>query len=311
MEKDIILVMIKDFVGKFVGHPYTQLVALIFTVGGSYISNVLSDEKFLPILLLICSGALVASLCITVIRIRKNKIDNYVHTLSQCAEKLSDTMGDLRNDKIESRAALKPHLNLVCEQMKKSFESLYSILSKRKCSFGVCIKEIVAPEIYDDNPYNWRTLTIARACDDSDRTALDSTPQEVAQNTSFIETIMFVTPWTSRNLVKTKSNYEKARKTYLNPDPKYLDFYKSTIVVPIKQQKDLVSTVVKEYGKNNSCGDIHYLGFLCIDSLTTFTDKDKNFVILVRLAKFFAQLLYPFFEEYLVHKIRKVEDEKQ
>ena len=310
--------MIMDKIRGFVGNPITQLVGFIFTIGGSFISNIIFSENFWTITLFIGGCVFGVFICLNIRKIYKNReiMSVYTDTLSQCAKKIANTKGLLRNYQIQSRLALKPHLDGVCDTIRKGVETLYFLLSRKRCSFAVCIKEIITSEIYDGDPSKWSTLTIARACDNLDeREILDNTSQKVIENTSFYETITLkdveLTPWTSRNLEKTKAKYKEAKKDYVNPDPRCLDFYKSTIVVPIKQKNDLVSQVIKELGETNSCGQVHYLGFLCIDSLETFNDKDKNFEVLVIFATVFAQLLYPFFEEYLVDKIQKVEEGKQ
>ena len=75
-----------------------------------------------------------------------------------------------------------------------------------------------------------------------------------------------------------------------------------------QQKKQYVSNVVKEFGKDNSKGNDHYLAFLCIDSLRTFSEDEKQLVdALTTFATIFAQLLYPFLEEHLVNMIKEIE----
>ena len=299
---------------NFVTHPITQLIGFIFTIGGSFVSNIVLNEKIWSILLFIGSCIFGGVLYPYIRRVYQapNIIRLYNDTLSQCAKKLTDTNGVIRNGKIQSRAELKPYLNEVCAQIRKAIETLYFLLSGKRRSFAICIKEIITPEIYNSDPSTWSTQTIARVCDNLvDRENLDNTPQQIVSNTSFYESVVKnLSPWTSRNLIKTQTTYHEAHNDYLNPDTRFLEFYRSTIVVPIKQQESEVSQVIKELDDANCCENIHYLGFLCIDSLETFDDNDKNFEILIIFATIFAQLFYPFFEEYLVNKIQKVEEKK-
>ena len=320
----------KDRINNFVNNPYTLLVSFIFTIVGtivSVVSGFLKNEylafscwifTFIGIMILIFYTVrkwfLHKQVKATVIEHQAKGMRQLCDQLSQYASSVGLVSAFIKSENKISRSALKVHLNSVCEKIKKCFELLFQIYLDEKCSFGVCIKEIKALDILDDDPSTWSTQTIARACENyTERSDKDDNCQKVSNNTSFLEILDTSQkncgfPWVSRNLEELKKSYENCGKEYRNPDPRYLRYYKSTIVIPIKQKKQFVSNVIKEFGKDNTKGNDHYLAFLCVDSLRTFTDSEQELVdALTTFATIFAQLLYPFLEEHLVNMIQEIE----
>lgn len=314
--------MKRNIVKYIVDNPYVILATFIATFVGAIVSIV---SCFLgnSIWSIISSVILIISIVIIVIyaihkwfsynRLKSNIIEHQgdgIHQLceqlTQCEDSIGVFCASLRNKDSISYASLRLHLNGICEKIRKCLELIVQLYLDERCSFGVCIKEIKTLDILDNDISTWSTQTIARACDEYiARSNNDDTPQKISDNTSFYETLINNISWVSRNLEETKANYKKCGKEYRNPDPLYMQYYQSTIVVPVKQKKQYVSDVVKEYGKDKSCGNDHYLAFLCIDSKRTFPD-DELFDVLVTFTTMCAKMLYPVLEEHLVNKIEEV-----
>lgn len=95
------------------------------------------------------------------------------------------------------------------------------------------------------------------------------------------------------DLVECARKMKELNSQYLNTTPHYLDYYKSTIVVPIKADK-----VHTHFFSDNIGCDI--LGFLCIDSLSTDvfrnTEYDKD--VFVNIIQSFAEPFYVAFNQY-------------
>ena len=322
--------MSKDRIRNFMNNPYILLLSFVLTIVGTIVSIVscfISNEILAFLSLIIVILCVLIFIIYTVRRWFSYKqlktkvmqhqgegIMQLCDHFSQYANSIGYVSAFVKSENATSHASLKVHLNNVCEKIKKCFELLFQLHLDEKCSFGVCIKEIKTFEIFDDDPSTWSTQTIARACENyTERSDRDDVYQKVSDNTSFFEILEtkqknYGLPWVSRNLEELKKNYENCGKEYRNPDSRYLRYYKSTIVVPIKQKKQYVSNVVKEFGKDNSKGNEHYLAFLCIDSSRTFSGEEQPLVdALTTFATIFAQLLYPFLEEHLVNMIKKIE----
>lgn len=322
--------MNKNKILKFVNDPYTLLISFICTIVGTIVSIVscFIKNEFLAfislVVVILCAVLLIAyairkwfgykQLKTKVVQHQTKGVMQLCDQLAQYANGMGRASAFIKSENKTSRAALKVQLNNVCEKIKKCFELIFQLYLDEKCSFGVCIKEIKALDVFDDDPNNWSTQTIARACENyTERVDKDEISQKISDNTSFFEILNpkqknYGIAWVSRNLEELKQNYEKCGKEYRNPDSNYLKYYKSTIVIPIKQKKQYVSKVVKDFGKDKSKGNDHYLAFLCIDSLRTFSDDEEQLVTTLTLfASIFAQLLYPFLEDHLVNMIKEIE----
>ncbi len=263
--------MSKDKISRFVNNPYTLLASFIFTILGTIVSIVscFINNEILAFLSLIIVILCVLILIVYIVRkwfshkqlkakVMQHQTEGIMQLcdqFSQYANSIGHVSAFIKSEKGTSRASLKVHLNNVCEKIKKCFELLFQLHLDEQCSFGVCIKEIKTLDVFDDDPNTWSTQTIARACENyTERSDKDDVFQKVSDNTSFFEILdikqkNYGLPWVSRNLEELKKNYEDCGKEYRNPDSRYLKYYKSTIVVPIKQKSSMSLTSLRNLAR--------------------------------------------------------------
>jgi len=182
----------------------------------------------------------------------------------------------------------------ICDYVEDFFRTLLGT------KVSVCIKSVVneTPMNDDDDVNTWQIRTLARsAASKIDRSINDNTTVSVKDNTDFQ---MILTEhnhhFASANLKKTIDAYRKEKNDgFRNSTENYLEKYKSVIVVPIRIKSELVSSSISI--PMNTSNKTHYvIGFLCIDSLSTFDNDGELFKSATDFAKAFGDSLYTLFE---------------
>jgi hypothetical protein len=190
----------------------------------------------------------------------------------------------------------------ICDDIHRFFKTIL------KTDVSVCIKSIVTETLMNNDINTWKVTTLARntECANS-RSQNDDTPALVSENTDF-QTILaeesgqedwFAIP----NLEKHIAAGRKGGGTgevFKNSTPNYIEKYKSVIVVPIRIKSEYVSTSISI---PDSKRHHHVIGFLCIDSLTTFDDKIMLFEAAIHFLKAFGDSIYTLFEIFMVKQI--------
>lgn len=171
---------------------------------------------------------------------------------------------------------------------------------------SVCIKIIKSPS-FDEDYMDWEMETFARSINTQQgRKNIDFQPVKISENTDFQ---VIISPDYKDELFSftdMRTIKEDFPKTYNNLQYKnsrgddFINLYRSTIVVPIKingkfVRRDLRNKMKKPDEKNL------ILGFLCIDSMKTFTTQEEIdiFSLGIEYAKSLGDSLYLFFEKLL------------
>lgn len=193
----------------------------------------------------------------------------------------------------------------LCNFLAEFYNSLFwEYLGDNKIS--VCIKLIQTEMIFDENYMRWSMETIARsASTDQKRSNIDDKPVKISENTDFqvilsdqYQDELFAI-CDMRNIEDDfLTTYSMKYKNSRGDD--FLNYYQSTIVLPIKTDYKYVAEELRV--KNGQGKGSFVLGFLCIDSMKAFeTEEEKKiFSIGVEYTKSFADALYPLFEKILI-----------
>lgn len=194
----------------------------------------------------------------------------------------------------------------ICNYIAEFYRQLFKDYLNNSDVF-VCLKTIKPKTIFDSDYMNWEMETIARNISSSEsRKKADNKPVKISENTDFQVIISDKYDdelFAFADMRTIQEDFPKAYNNlqYNNSRKDFLQYYKSTIVVPIKIDgsyisKDLKNMIDKPNEKN------FILGFLCIDSLKTFTTQEELdiFVIGTEYAKAIGDSLYLFFEKVLL-----------
>ena len=188
----------------------------------------------------------------------------------------------------------------ICEQIQKIFNHLWN-----KNQVSVCIKRIVAGKNTNANYREWKTETIAGNYSDHNRYNLDDKKTPITNDSDFF---IIVSPdhidsiFSCSDLTKVEEEFlKKYGMKYEKFPTNYLEFYKSTIVAPIR----IKSSNVNPSLRNNNMGNYHLVGFLCIDTKEVFSEDEILFEIGVELTKTFADMLYKLLENNIVYYVNK------
>lgn len=176
-----------------------------------------------------------------------------------------------------------------------------------------CVKHIVGNSFGDINYNNASVMTFVRSGNtDSARKRLDIETvkkAKVFENTDFRSIILGEENGNSdvfyqQNLLKFDEQLRKVGKRYDNTTPHWEDYYRATIVAPIR-----IANKRLFYKPENECYDI--LGFLCVDTMRTdvFTEKQReNFTYTI---KAYAAVFYNALSKYQYYMMKFDEYEKK
>lgn len=185
-------------------------------------------------------------------------------------------------------------------------EVLFSICNIR---FNVCLKRMCTDTLIDYNCFNASTKAIARCGTNYvERSANDFAEQKISDNTSF-EFILnneSESGYAAPNLEKTVAKGLENGNQYKNPDPMFLNYYKSTIVVPVRIKSKYISEERKKLASDINPNSYNYIAFLCIDSSEIFESDDKIFKLAFNTLVVCGDALYPLLENKLIKEIEEV-----
>lgn len=234
---------------------------------------------------------------------RKNKniavrLHKYYHNLIKITTSVS-TLNILKYEDVVDK-----YQNL-CDYLAEFYKTLFSeYLGDNTVS--VCIKLVQTEMIFDEAYMNWAMETIARSASTiQKRSNIDDKPVKISENTDFQVILSDAYKDELFAICDMRNIKEDFLHTYgikyeNSRGEDFLDYYQSTIVLPIKTDgkyiaKELMSGEVQ--GKRS-----FVLGFLCIDSMKAFeTEEEKNiFSVGIEYTKSFADTLYPLFEKILI-----------
>lgn len=293
---------------KIVKAPAFALVSFIISLLGLVVPIFMSSLVVRVICLIIISIIIfvtaykLISLIRCKVRIRNRYFERNVSNLSQCAERIVCSALEIKkaNGIVPER-----HFSLLIERICSAIKDTIASIADE--DFSVCIKGIVTESLMDSNIDNWRTKTIAREGPRrEERARNDRLTQLIRDNTSFMQILNnSCDVWASNDLDKTKAVFDEQGEKYFNPDKTYKKYYKSTIVAPIRIHTEFVSQSILDLSPEFQEQSYHYLGFLCVDSLQTFSKDDKCFANLTALVKLLANGLYPVLENKLVNEIEQ------
>ncbi len=304
----------KKTFAKIMASPYTTLAGIIISLLGL----ILPLFKINPIAIYCILGGLglyfivitayFIKLYFSAYKIKKNLVKRSTLAFENMRKEMWVNIADVLDAADDVSAQLQKEvcsdnsftnaMERVCQPIKKILD-----LSLKDCA--VCIKRICTDEVMNDKYDTWETITLARVCSNrAERSQDDLQTQKISDNTSFYEILSkHETMWSSNNLDDTAQAYRDLGLEYKNPDARYHDYYRSTIVVPIFRKVERVSPIIKEYKANLQVKGKHYLGFLCVDSMNTFPKDNTNFKEAMRITRIFGRFLYPLLERRLVQQL--------
>ena len=223
----------------------------------------------------------------------------YYHNLRNC-------ISSLDTSKILSYKDVVLHCQSICNYLSDFYKALFNNILE-DYTISVCIKIIKTESVFDENFNDWTMETIARSTStDQKRSRVDKNPIRISENSDF--KIILSSNYKDElfSFSDMRNIKEDFLQTYKIPYANsrgndFLDFYRSTIVVPIKIDGGYASKKFKLYNNNIENKDV-VLGFLCIDSMKIFeTETEKNlFSIGVEYAKSLGDSLYLLFEKILI-----------
>lgn len=300
-------------VGNLVQNPYIVLLTYIMTVFSFF--DIGSDNIWVigAIYTFICLylAFLTIYICKRYFSIKKFK-DNLVKKTNSDNEEVVKMLLEFSNTIVENSLKVKKKKSLDYDHFKNMVKNICSIIHKIVLQisgeeFSVCVKAFSLNELIETNYDNMATVTIARETKDFvKRSENDNQRQTISSNTSFktlLDTGDFL--WSCPDLTKIDPKLVVG-SSYKNPDDYYRNFYKSTIVVPIRTKMENVDPSIIEYSDNSKDVTYHYLGFLCIDSMQKFREDQAEFTKLYNVLILLGGALYPLLENYLVNEIEKV-----
>lgn len=300
----------KDTFTKIMSSPYTTLLGIVLS-GTGILFSFLNISKiaiycvlaFIALYLIFISRYFLLTY-FSAFKLKRNIAKKYAikqeKTWNETADVLDaadDVLAQLQKE-VCTDNAFKNAMEKVCQPIKV-------ILDDRLGECAVCIKQICTDEVMNNDVNTWSTKTLARACSNKvDRSWDDLQKQSISLNTSFFEILSNRDIiWSSGNLEETIQAMKNLKYEYKNPDTKFQNFYHSTIVVPICRTVERISPKIREYKPNLQISGMHYLGFLCVDSLRTFTNEDQNFKEAMKITRTFGTYLYRLLEARLVQQL--------
>lgn len=193
-------------------------------------------------------------------------------------------------------------LHIICDDIEKSLEDMYDTATP-PC---VCVKQIKPNSLTSTDFNKWQLETICRSRNTKQiRNNIDTQPVLVEENTDFKIILSGAADsgfFASNNLCKTEEIFRKDHKEFRNSRTDYKEYYLSTVVVPIRASFNLVSPQVKSIYKKTKA-DYHVFGFLCVDSMETFSDDSARFKSVIEITKCYADTFYPMCEKYFLQQL--------
>lgn len=228
-----------------------------------------------------------------------NAMHKYYHNLRNC-------ISSLDTSKILSYKDVVLHCQNICNYLSDFYKALFNNILE-EYTISVCIKIIKTESVFDENFNDWTMETIARSTStDQKRLKADRKSIRISENSDFKIILSDEYDDELFSFSDMRNIKEDFLKTYRIPyensrGDNFLDFYRSTIVVPIKIDGRYASKKFKLYNNNIEDKDV-VLGFLCIDSMKIFeTETEKNlFSIGVEYMKSLGDSLYLLFEKILI-----------
>lgn len=245
---------------------------------------------------------------------------DYLSRNQRIAEKLHTFYHTLRDDvssmdmkKISSYNDVIDKCKNVCNCISDFYNVLFSEYLD-DYTVSVCIKSVKPDTKFDEDYNNWLMETIARSTTTSqDRSSIDKQPVKISENTDFQvilsekyrdELLSFsdMTNITNDFLVTYEMPYRNSTR-----GSDFLNYYQSTIIVPIKISGRYIANDLKEKIHNPDNKDL-ILGFLCIDSMKAFKTMEEIhiFTLGVEYAKQFGDALYILCEKILLSCLENV-----
>lgn len=240
-------------------------------------------------------------------KIRKDisiEYDKRLQGLSEANRTIFDTLknetADIRNGKGIDANSFQKVIATCCTTLNNYFD----------CYLGnknsVCIKRIKTETILDADVHEWDIITFGRSIlTRKKRSANDHESCKVKDNTDFDmiltgEAEYFASP----NLNITVQKYKDQNKIFKNSHEGFLNCYQSTIVVPIRINMARISSQLLPYIKYTEDQHVyHVLGFLCVDSMVTYSEDSVAFFSAVEQTIAFADALYPILESFLIAQL--------
>lgn len=239
--------------------------------------------------------------------------ENFFNKHDSLAAKLHTYYHNLRNDissietyKISSYTDVEDKCRNICNYLSEFYTNLFSDYLDGN-SISICIKLVRPDTIFDENYNNWTMETIARSASTTQgRNNIDRNTVKISENTDFQIILSQTYPdelFCFADMTNIQNDFLHTYKIpYLNSrGDHFLDYYRSTIVVPIKIDGRYISSNLKNRVSNSEKRDL-VLGFLCIDSMKTFTTSQEKrvFSLGIEYAKSFGDSLYSLFEKVLI-----------
>ena len=196
-------------------------------------------------------------------------------------------------------------------ELSKILDNLCSVMSAYTSrDVSACIKLITYNDSNDTmDPENATLVTFCRSTNsDHNRSSYESSnkPILLRENTDFYEVVsknFEKNYFYQGDLVTYDKQLRESKEHYKNSNPYWMQYYRGTIVVPIRIQHDKLYHI-----KQNDA--YHIIGFLCVDSMSTdaFTKQHEKYN--VDLVYAYADVIYILLGQYR-HYLRKFEKEKK
>jgi len=226
-------------------------------------------------------------------------------SLHKIFHSVRDCTSQIKRKKVD-KEFLEASSKNICDAISELFQTIFNEQA------AVCIKLTNTNSISNKDIDQWKLETIARSnSTNPDRSAYDSKDCYVKDNSDFyiiVSDSYKDNLFASQNLQNINDTFrevyhmEYRNSRTLENGTDYLEYYHSTIVVPIRIKRCNVSKILAM----PEGIDYHILGFLCIDSMSEF-DKNKTelFNSGIEIAKSLADSLYHLYESYLIREIEE------
>jgi hypothetical protein len=223
---------------------------------------------------------------------------NFFHEYRNHVADMSMLVFDTSN----AERVFKVKVETICDNIYDFFSTLL------KTEVSVCIKRIVTETLMNSDINTWQVITLARNTKCTGRRSQnDDIPVLVSDNTDF-QTILAEgseqEDWFAcTNLENIDIKYRKKGQTFKNSTPYYIEKYKSVIVVPIRIKSEFISASVSSLIPTTPAKRYHVIGFLCIDSLSTFDNKIELFETAVYFLRAFGDSIYTLLELFIIKEL--------
>ena len=198
------------------------------------------------------------------------------------------------------------HLNNILRPLSDKLAELSKNIIGDESS--ICIKMIESESYMNSDFTKWKLVTIARSSSTRRiRANNDIGSVLVSENSDFYTIInpddknhssQFIAP----SIPRIIELWSAKGIPYNNSTKNFINYYKSTIVIPIRIKTKLVSAAIKNRMpilNSSHYSHYHIIGFLCWDSLNEYDDNDQKFKLLTAMLESCATCLYPLLENYL------------